>query len=438
MGTILKRGSSYRAVIRRIGTKPLTRTFAKKALAQQWVQEQDRIATGRRDAGGHRVGPTLDRFIREVLDKRPYSVRSYRSHLMRAVRWFETDHIADCDSAWWIAFAQRLTVQPQSRKKYLTEVAGVLRSAEEMGWLSAPIHWTEYRKAMATLQRLKLVGKKKHRERRISAEEEEQIKGLCAATAALRGSGLRSTPPRYSLDTKRAAVAAYRGGMKLPQVAKQFNIASPAAIYKWLRGEGIDKAEPHKTTKNPAMHLIDFPMADILDMALELALRQEEICTLRWSDLVGTNDEKMIWVRNRKHNDEKVGNDWLIPLLGRSWEIIQRQRRIPPAQAAKLGIDADLIFPYKPATIGSVFRKMVKKIGITDLTFHDSRHEGISRLFEQGYQIQEVALISGHRDWASLKIYAQIKPKDLHKGPASRRPIPAKLLAQLQGTGAVH
>ena len=32
------------------------------------------------------------------------------------------------------------------------------------------------------------------------------------------------------------------------------------------------------------------------------------------------------------------------------------------------------------------------------LPMHDLRHEGVSRLFEQGYQIQKVALVSGHRD----------------------------------------
>jgi hypothetical protein len=39
----------------------------------------------------------------------------------------------------------------------------------------------------------------------------------------------------------------------------------------------------------------------------------------------------------------------------------------------------------------------------------------VSRLSEQGYQIQEVALVSGHRDWKMLARYTQIKAKDLHR-----------------------
>jgi len=42
---------------------------------------------------------------------------------------------------------------------------------------------------------------------------------------------------------------------------------------------------------------------------------------------------------------------------------------------------------------------------------HDLRHEGISRLFERGLNIPEVALISGHLSWNTLKRYTHIKPQ---------------------------
>ena len=41
---------------------------------------------------------------------------------------------------------------------------------------------------------------------------------------------------------------------------------------------------------------------------------------------------------------------------------------------------------------------MIKRTGIVDLRFHDLRHEAISRFFEMGLSVPEVALISGHRD----------------------------------------
>ncbi len=47
--------------------------------------------------------------------------------------------------------------------------------------------------------------------------------------------------------------------------------------------------------------------------------------------------------------------------------------------------------------------------GITDLHFHDLRHEAISRFFEMGLSVPEVALISGHRDYRMLFRYPTIE-----------------------------
>ena len=56
-----------------------------------------------------------------------------------------------------------------------------------------------------------------------------------------------------------------------------------------------------------------------------------------------------------------------------------------------------------------------KAMSIPDLHFHDLRHEGTSRLFEQGYEVQQVALVTGHKDWRHLKRYTNLRPEDLHR-----------------------
>ena len=38
----------------------------------------------------------------------------------------------------------------------------------------------------------------------------------------------------------------------------------------------------------------------------------------------------------------------------------------------------------------------MKRAGIKDLRFHDLRHEAVSRLFEMGLSVPEVAFIGGH------------------------------------------
>jgi len=38
-------------------------------------------------------------------------------------------------------------------------------------------------------------------------------------------------------------------------------------------------------------------------------------------------------------------------------------------------------------------------VGVEDAVLHDLRHEAISRLFELGFEIQEVGMVSGHTNW---------------------------------------
>lgn len=144
------------------------------------------------------------------------------------------------------------------------------------------------------------------------------------------------------------------------------------------------------------------PMSDIIEFAVATAMRLGEIITLRWADL--NERDRTVIIRDRKHPTEKSGNDQEVPLLGRAWEIVKRQTQV-----------GDRIFPVTEGTISTIFPRACKALGIKDLKFHDLRHEGVSRLFEQGYTIEQVALVSGHRDWKMLARYTQIRAKDLHR-----------------------
>lgn len=145
-----------------------------------------------------------------------------------------------------------------------------------------------------------------------------------------------------------------------------------------------------------------YPMRDIIHFAIETAMRLDEIMRIKWADL---NDaDKTIIIRDRKDPKEKHGNDQEVPLLGKSYSIVKRQPEID-----------ERIFPYLGKTVSSIFPRACNALGIEDLRFHDLRHEGVSRLFEQGYTIEQVALVSGHRDWKMLARYTQIRAKDLHR-----------------------
>jgi integrase len=144
------------------------------------------------------------------------------------------------------------------------------------------------------------------------------------------------------------------------------------------------------------------PMEDLILFAIETAMRLGEILRLRWEDI--NHDDKTIIIRDRKHPTEKEGNDQEVPLLGTAYEIVMRQKKTD-----------ERIFPITEGTPSSLFPRACKELGIVDLRFHDLRHEGVSRFFEQKYSIEQVALLSGHRDWKMLARYTQVKAKDLHR-----------------------
>ncbi|MCH2218456.1 MAG: tyrosine-type recombinase/integrase, partial [Flavobacteriales bacterium] len=88
-------------------------------------------------------------------------------------------------------------------------------------------------------------------------------------------------------------------------------------------------------------------------------------------------------------------------LLGGAMEIILKQPRV-----------SSRIFPYNSRSVTAGFRKTRNILGIEDLRYHDLRREGASRLLEQGYSIERVAQVTGHRDLNTLwRIYTDLNPE---------------------------
>ena len=80
----------------------------------------------------------------------------------------------------------------------------------------------------------------------------------------------------------------------------------------------------------------------------------------------------------------------------------------------ELEIKGDAVFPMKLNSLTQSWRRLVKRAGITDLTFHNRRREAVSRLLEKGLTIPEAASVSGHKIGSMLMRYA-------HPGPVKVR-----------------
>lgn len=139
------------------------------------------------------------------------------------------------------------------------------------------------------------------------------------------------------------------------------------------------------------------PLRVIMQLAIALPRRRGELLSnMLWANYDGTE----------------------IKLLDTKDPTGKRNERVPvPEPAAriinKLPRISEFILPYNGNSVSGAIFHACKMLGIEDLHLHDLRHEGISRLFEQGLDIPRVAMISGHRSWSTLRRYTHLKPADV-------------------------
>ena len=147
--------------------------------------------------------------------------------------------------------------------------------------------------------------------------------------------------------------------------------------------------------------------ADAVKFAALTAMRRGEVCAITKSDIDQVTRIIPVW---RKH--PRLGKVLeRVPLLGESMALALSQ---PDSQDGR-------VFPIEAGTLSKYFTRTRQHLNIPDLHLHDMRHEGTSRLFEEGYQIHEVALVTGHKKWETLKRYTQLKPEDLTRQEAASR-----------------
>ena len=130
----------------------------------------------------------------------------------------------------------------------------------------------------------------------------------------------------------------------------------------------------------------------VVQFALETAMRRSEILALQWGDVdLGKRTAKVL--------DSKNGSSRLVPLSRRAVGILLS---LPESKSGK-------VFDTTADAMKKAFSRAVDRAGITNLRFHDLRHEGTSRLFERGLTIMEVPLLTGHKDLRMLKRYTHMQ-----------------------------
>ena len=136
----------------------------------------------------------------------------------------------------------------------------------------------------------------------------------------------------------------------------------------------------------------------IVMLAIETGMRRGEIASIEWRHIDFI--KSTIFLPMTKNGDSRD-----VPMSKGAQKII--------LELVKDG--RDRVFNITPHGISIAFGRACKRANILDLHFHDLRHEAVSRLFEKGFSLPEVAAISGHKTWAMLKRYTHLKAEDLAK-----------------------
>ena len=165
--------------------------------------------------------------------------------------------------------------------------------------------------------------------------------------------------------------------------------APPKARQRRLEaGEYIALERAASQTKNPYL----WP---IVILAIETGMRRSELLGL-------TRDDIDLKSRTAYLPDTKNGSSRTVPLSSKAVAVI---RNLDKTRAH--------LFPISDNAIRLSWDKLKKRAKLNDFRFHDLRHEAISRFFERGLSVAEVALISGHKDPRMLMRYTHLKAEDI-------------------------
>lgn len=203
----------------------------------------------------------------------------------------------------------------------------------------------------------------------------------------------------------------------------------PATVHREL---GLIQHAFEIARREWSLGLIQNPLAEV---------RKPKVCNRRDRRLQEGEEMRLI------NAAERSCNDYLVPLIRfaletgmRLGEILRIEprhvsrktrtllipetkngepRTIPLSEKALAILDAQAhdkegkLFLCTTNAVKLSWRRTTKRAEIDDLHFHDLRHEAISRFFERGLSVPEVALISGHLDPRMLFRYTHLKAEEI-------------------------
>jgi len=151
----------------------------------------------------------------------------------------------------------------------------------------------------------------------------------------------------------------------------------------------------YKALKEAALQCRNPLIWPAVEFAIQTGMRRSEILSLRWVD-VDLN------VRVVTLRDTKNGSTRQVPLTKKATRVL-----------TELDKNSDHVFHTSDYALRHGWDRLIKRARISGLRFHDLRREAVSRLFEKGLTIPEVANVSGHRDFRMLALYTKLNISEI-------------------------
>lgn len=142
----------------------------------------------------------------------------------------------------------------------------------------------------------------------------------------------------------------------------------------------------------------DKTMYFLVRLATITTLRLGELCSLHWEHYQQQSGTIRLLAQNTK---TKTARD--VPLRSQAIEILAEMQ---PKVTGR-------IFDINSNSATQRFRRACKKLGITDLRFHDLRREGCSQLAMLGLSDRQLMQFTGHKTPSMLSVYTNLAAQQI-------------------------
>lgn len=158
------------------------------------------------------------------------------------------------------------------------------------------------------------------------------------------------------------------------------------------RDRRLSPGEEQKLIASTASH----ELRNMITIAIETGMRRGEMLGMRWQHI--DFHKSILYIP-----DTKTDVPRFIPLSSRATAVLHGLPRRMDGR----------VFGIRPQSVTQAFERARIRAGISNLTFHDLRHEAANRLFERGLGSMEVSAVTGHKTLQMLKRHTHLKAENL-------------------------